>query len=341
MKFDVTIFPQDLNEAAGLARAVEVYGFDGLWTAETAHNPFLPLTHAASATEHIMLGTAIAVAFPRSPMVVAQIAWDLAAQSNGRFILGLGTQIKAHIVHRFSTPWSAPVPRLREYIESLHAIWRSWQTGEPLRYQGEQYKFSLMTPFFSPGPSKHPDIPVYIAGVNEGLCRLAGELCQGFHVHSFHTPRYLREVIIPAVEAGAHKAGRSRADVSLNCAVFVVPGRDEQEIRNNAVLVRSQIAFYASTPSYAAVMDLHGWSDARAELTQMAREGRWSEMGDRISDDMLAEFAVIGAPEELARKVQERYTGLLDRIGYYFAFDPHDSERRELWENAASVFCAH
>ncbi len=340
MKFDVTIFPQDLNEAAGLARAVEVYGFDGLWTAETAHNPFLPLTHAASATEQIALGTAIAVAFPRSPMVVAQIAWDLAAQSNGRFILGLGTQIKAHIVHRFSAPWSAPVPRLREYIESLHAIWRAWQTGEPLRYQGELYKFSLMTPFFSPGPIQHPDIPVYIAGVNEGLCRLAGELCQGFHVHSFHTPRYLREVIIPAVEAGARKAGRSRADVSLNCAVFVVPGRDQQEIRNNAVLVRSQIAFYASTPSYAAVMDLHGWSDTRVELTQMAREGRWGEMGDRISDDMLAEFAVVGAPEELARKVQERYTGLLDRAGYYFAFDPHDSERRALWENAAAVFCA-
>ncbi len=340
MKFDVTIFPQGLNEAAGLARAVEDYGFDGLWTAETAHNPFLPLTHAAGATSRIMLGTAIAVAFPRSPMVTAQLAWDLAAQSNGRFILGLGTQIKAHIVHRFSTPWSAPVPRLREYIEALRAIWQSWQTGGPLRYQGEQYKFTLMTPFFSPGPISQPDIPVYIAGVNEGLCRLAGELCQGFHVHSFHTPRYLREVIIPAVEAGAQQAGRRRSDISLNCAVFVVPGRDDQEIRSSAALVRSQIAFYASTPSYAAVMDLHGWSDVRAELTQMAREGRWHEMGDRISDDMLAEFAVIGAPEELAHKVQQRYAGLLDRVGYYFPFDPHDSERQMLWKNAAAVFCA-
>jgi probable F420-dependent oxidoreductase len=340
MKFDVTIFPQDLNTAAGMARAVEDYGFDGLWTAETAHNPFLPLTHAAAATGRITLGTAIAVAFPRSPMITAQIAWDLAAQSQGRFILGLGTQIKAHIVHRFSTPWTPPLPRLREYIESLHAIWGAWQTGEPLRYKGEQYQFSLMTPFFSPGPIKHPEIPVYIAGVNEGLCRLAGELCQGFHVHSFHTPRYLREVIIPAIEDGARKAGRSRADISLNCAVFVVPGRDDQEIRNNAALVRAQIAFYASTPSYAAVMDLHGWSEVRAELTQMAREGRWHDMGDRISDDMLAEFAVIGPPEELAHNVQARYAGLLDRVGYYFAFDPDDAEKHPLWENAAAVFCA-
>jgi probable F420-dependent oxidoreductase len=273
-------------------------------------------------------------------MITAQIAWDLAAQSQGRFILGLGTQIKAHIVHRFSTPWTPPLPRLREYIESLHAIWGAWQTGEPLRYKGEQYQFSLMTPFFSPGPIKHPEIPVYIAGVNEGLCRLAGELCQGFHVHSFHTPRYLCEVIIPAIEDGARKAGRSRADISLNCAVFVVPGRDDQEIRNNAALVRAQIAFYASTPSYAAVMDLHGWSEVRAELTQMAREGRWHEMGDRISDDMLAEFAVIGPPEELAHNVQARYAGLLDRVGYYFAFDPDDAEKHPLWENAAAVFCA-
>ncbi|MGQ9888742.1 MAG: TIGR03617 family F420-dependent LLM class oxidoreductase [Aggregatilineales bacterium] len=341
MKFDVTVFPDDLNAAADLARAVELHGFDGLWTAETAHNPFLPLTHAASATQRITLGTAIAVAFPRSPMVTAQIAWDLAAQSNGRFILGLGTQVKAHIVHRFSTPWTAPTPRLREYIEALRAIWHTWQTGAPLRYQGEHYQFTLMTPFFSPGPIKHPDIPIYIAGVNEGLCRLAGELCQGFHVHSFHTPRYLREVIIPAIEAGAQKAGRSRADVSLNCAVFVVPGRDEQEVRNNAVMVRSQIAFYASTPSYSAVMDLHGWSDTRVELTQMSREGRWHEMGDRITDEMLAEFAVIGAPEELAGKVRERYDGLLDRVGYYFAYDPNDAEKRALWDSAAATFCAH
>lgn len=341
MKFDVTVFPTDLNTAADLARAVESHGFDGLWTAETAHNPFLPLTHAAAATSRINLGTAIAVAFPRSPMVVAQIAWDLAAQSNGRFILGLGTQIKAHIVHRFSTPWTAPVPRLREYIESLHAIWHAWQTGEPLRYKGEHYSFSLMTPFFSPSPIKYPEIPVYIAGVNEGLCRLAGELCQGFHVHSFHTPRYLREVIIPAIETGAQKAGRARAHISLNCAVFVVPGHSADEVRNNAVMVRSQIAFYASTPSYAAVMDLHGWSDIREELTQMAREGRWHEMGDRINDDMLNEFAVIGAPEELAYKVRERYDGLLDRVGYYFPFDPDDREKHDLWQQAAAVFCGH
>lgn len=339
MKFDVTIMPASLNAAASLAHAVESYGFDGLWTPEIAHDPFLPLTHAASATTRINIGTGIAVAFPRSPMIVANTAWDLAAQSDGRFILGLGTQIEIHITKRFSTPWSAPVPRLREYIESLRAIWHSWQTGERLRYKGEHYQITLMTPFFSPGPIQHPDIPIYIAGVNEKLCQLAGELCQGFHVHPFHTVRYLKEQIIPNIEIGAQNTGRTRAAVDLSCAIFVVPARDEREARANAIPVKSQIAFYASTPSYAPVLELHSWGDVRAELSKMARSGKWDKMGEAIDDTMLNEFAVVAAPETLAQTVKARYDGLLNRVGYYFPFEPDEAEKAHIWENVAQVFC--
>lgn len=338
MLFDVTIFPTDLNAAGGLARQVEDYGFDGLWTAETAHNPFLPLTHAAAATRRINLGTAIAVAFPRSPMVMANVAWDLAEQSQGRFILGLGTQVKPHITKRFSMEWTAPVPRLREYIESLRAIWNTWQNSVPLRYLGEHYKFTLMTPFFSPNPMPYADIPVYIAGVNEGLCRLAGELCQGFHVHAFHTVRYLKELIIPSIEQGAQKADRSRQDVRLTCAIFVVTGRDAEETRNNAIMAKSQIAFYASTPSYISVMEMHGWGDLAERLNTMTREGRWAEMWQEISDDMLNEFAVVAAPDELPYKVKERYEGLLDRVGFYFPFVPDEADKKVIWDSAAKVF---
>lgn len=338
MQFDVTIFPKDLNTAGEVARQVEQYGFSGLWTAETSHNPFLPLTHAAIATQRINLGTAIAVAFPRSPMVTAGIAWDLAEQSKGRFILGLGTQIKPHITKRFSTEWSAPVPRLREYIESMRAIWHTWQTSEQLRYMGEHYRFTLMTPFFSPDPMPYFDIPIYIAGVNERLCRLAGELCQGFHVHPFHTTQYLKELIIPNIEAGTKRSNRNRADVKLTCAIFVVTGKNAEEIRSNAIATKSQIAFYASTPSYSSVLEMHGWQDLGERLGKMTREGRWSEMWQEISDDMLNEIAVVAPIDELAHKVKERYTGLLDRIGYYFPFIPGEADKQVIWESAAKTF---
>ena len=338
MKFDVTIFPDDLNGAGELARQIEAQGFDGLWTAETAHNPFFPLTHAAATTDHINLGTAIAVAFPRSPMVVSQIAWDLAEQSKGRFLLGLGTQVKAHVTKRFSTNWEPPVPRLREYIQALRAIWHTYQTNEGLRFRGDHYRFTLMTPFFNPGPIEHPEIPIYIAGVNAGLCRLAGELCEGLHVHSFHTLRYLKELIIPAVKEGAERTERTIDDVALSSAIFVVTGRNDEERQHNTIATKTQIAFYASTPSYAAVMEMHGWSDVREQLSQMAREGRWMEMWEAISDEMLAEFAVVGAPDELPYLVKARYEGLLDRVGFYFPYKPEEEDKRIIWEAAAKAF---
>jgi probable F420-dependent oxidoreductase len=335
MKFDATIMLASLKNVPAVAQAIEGFGFDGLWTAETAHNPFLPLALAATSTSRISLGTAIAVAFPRSPMVTAQIAWDLAEQSNGRFILGLGTQIKPHITKRFSAVWDSPGPRLREYILALRAIWETFQANAPLRFKGEFYTFTLMTPFFTPGPISAPNIPIYIAGVNPYLCQLAGELCQGFHVHPLHTARYIREAIIPHIEQGTAKAGRSRSDVALTCSVFVVTGANAQEIEAAKAPVKMQIAFYASTPTYQTVLELHGWQGVTAELNDLSKQGRWAEMGERITDEMLDELAVVAPHDQLARRVRERYEGLLDRVGYYFPFEPGVNEA--LWRDAVGV----
>lgn len=336
MKFDVTVFADDLNQAGPLASAVEAFGFDGLWVAETAHNPFLPLAHASLATERISLGTAIAVAFPRSPMIMAQTAWDLAAASRGRFVLGLGTQIKPHITKRFSAKWGKPVKQLREYIESLQAIWHSFQTGADLNYAGEFYRFSLLTPFFAPPPMPWHRIPIYIAGVNTGLAALAGELCDGFHVHSFHTPRYLREVLLPAFQSGRNASGRLER-LALACAVFVVTGEDAESIEASKQLTKSQIAFYASTPSYSPVLELHGWADLVPRLNALLRRNRWNEMHRLISDDMLEAFAIIAPPDELPYALRERYGGLLDRAGFYFPFEPADSAKRVIWQHAAKA----
>lgn len=338
MKFDATVVHTSLREVPALSRAIEEMGFDGLWCTETGHNPFLPLTLAAANTSRVNLGTAVAIAFPRSPMVTAQLAWDLAEQSNGRFILGLGTQIKAHIVRRFSTVWDSPGPRLREYVLSLRAIWETFQKNVPLNFKGEFYNFSLMTPFFTPGRIDTPDIPIYIAGVNEYLCRLAGELCQGFHVHPLHTVRYIREAILPNIEHGAAQAGRSRQDISLVSAVFVVTGPTAQKIEENENAVKMQIAFYASTPSYRPVLDLHGWGNVADELNGLSRQGRWVEMSALITDEMLEEFAVVAPHAELARRVRERYDGLLDRVGYYFPFQLFElGENEVIWRDAIKV----
>jgi len=341
MKFDVTIFPDDLNRAPDIGRQVEDYGFDGLWTAEAQHNPFLPLALAAYSTRRIQLGTGIALAFPRSPMVTAQIAWDLAAQSKGRFILGLGTQIKVHIVKRFSAHWSdKPVAQLREYVQALRAIWKAFQTGGSLRYRGEHYDLGLLTPFFNPGPMEHPHIPVYISGVGEPLCRLGGELADGFHVHPFHTVRYLQEVVRPAIQGGAEAHGRSLADVALSCAVFVVTGRNAEEQEQVEREVKSQIAFYASTPSYQRVLELHGWGDFGQRMNQRTKEGQWETMWREVPDDILHAFAVVAPPDELPHKLRERYAGLLNRVGYYFPFRPEEETRKLVWDYASRAMQA-
>ncbi|PMP80188.1 MAG: LLM class F420-dependent oxidoreductase, partial [Roseiflexus castenholzii] len=302
MKLDATLVvdARRLNEAGKIARAAEAVGFAALWTPETQHNPFLPLTLAADHTAEIHLGTAVAIAFARSPMVMAQIAWDLQAFSGGRFILGLGTQVKAHIERRFGMTWDPPVPKLRDYIQALRAIWQAFQTGAKLDYRGQFYNHTLMSPFFNPGPIADPHIPVYIAGVNEGLARLAGELCDGFHVHPFHSVKYINEIVRPQVAAGAAKAGRDLSQVSLTSSVFLITGPDEASMESARSFVREQIAFYASTPTYRVVLACHGWEDVGEQLSRLAAARRWSEMGALITDDMLNVFAV---------------TAPLDRIG--------------------------
>lgn len=319
MKFDANIAPSFLAGTAGLARRAEQTGFAALWTSETKHNPFLPLSLVAANTDRIRFGTAIAVAFARSPTDLAYQAWDLAGASHGRFILGLGSQVKSHIERRFGMEWpESPLEKMEEIIAAIRAIWRAWSTGDRLHHRGKYFRLSLMTPFFSPGPMDHPEIPIFLAGVNPGMCQLAGKVADGLHGHPFHTARYLREVVRPAIAAGAAQSDRAMSEVELSVTVFVV--RDERERR----AVCEQIAFYASTPTYRPMLDLHGWGAVGERLSDLARAGRWDEMGDLIGDEMLEQIAVVAAGANLAPALRKRYSGLVDRINLYLPFELGD-----------------
>jgi probable F420-dependent oxidoreductase len=305
--------PEDAADAAVRARS---QGYDGFFTAETQYDPFFPLLLAGLAVPDTDLGTAITVAFPRSPMVLAYTSWDLARMSKGRFILGLGTQVKAHINRRFSTEWGQPAARLRDYILSMRAIWDGWQNSSPLKYDGEFYQFSLMTPFFDPGPISHPNIPVYIAGVGPYLSRVAGEVCDGFHVHPFHTTAYLDEVVLPGIADGAEGAGRQLSDVVRATTVFVMTGRDQSEVEQSMAAVRQQVAFYGSTPSYRPVLEASGW-DIGEKLHAMSRRGEWGAMSDVVSDDVLFEVGVAAPVEDLGKAILDRYGDRVQRVGFY------------------------
>jgi len=318
MKIDSLFQPRDLVDAAATAREMEGMGFDGLWTVEAQHDPFLPLAAAAPATKTATLGTAIAVAFPRSPMLLAHTAWDLAAYSGGRFILGLGTQVKGHNERRFSVKWESPGKKLREVILSIRAIWDCWHNGTPLDFRGEFFQFTLMTPFFSPGPIEHPKVPIFIAGVNPYVTRLAGELGDGFHIHPFHSPRFIRERILPEIEAGAAKAGRARSALELSTQEFIGVGESRAEIAAEREKIRQQISFYASTKAYRPVLDVHGWGDLAPSLGRLAAQGEWDKMAREVTDEMVDAYSVAGGPDEIAPKLRERYDGLLDRVSAYF-----------------------
>lgn len=324
MDFDATLALRTLKDVPALARAAEDLGFSAIWTSETQHDPFLPGPLIAEHTQNIHFGTAIAVSFARSPGTLAYTAWDLAQASGGRFILGLGTQVKAHIERRFGMEWPAsPVRKLREQIVAIRALWSAWQNHERLNFRGEYYKLSLMTPFFDPGPLVHPQIPIYIAGVNSGLAQLAGEIADGFHVHPFHTPSYLANVLLPAVAHGLGRAGRERTDIKMNVTAFFATNETEREF------CRQQISFYASTPSYRPVMAYHGWDSQAEQLSELAARGRWAEMPTLVSDEMLETFAVTGGDAELPARIVERYRTLADRLSLYMPFIP--GERDSLW----------
>jgi len=333
MKLDTGLAARNLRDVPAAAKAAEEAGFDAIWTAEAGNDSFLPIPLIAEHTRRIKMGTSVAIAFPRSPMTTAYAAWDLAGMSDGRFILGLGTQVKGHNERRFSVKWDAPVARLREYIESLRAIFKCWsEGGTRLLYQGKYYNFSLMTPFFTPPRHNYPNIPIWIAGVNRHILRLAGELCDGLHAHPFNSPKYLREFLIPNVEKGLAKSGRSRKDFTIATTAFVIVGRNKDEIEAAKAGVRQQIAFYASTRTYSIVLAMHGWGDTSARLNEKAAKGDWSGMAREITDEMLDVYAVAGTYDDIADKVMARYGGLLDRVAFYIPYRAgmEDDEWRKL-----------
>jgi probable F420-dependent oxidoreductase len=325
MKLDAALAPGDLREVPALAEAAEGVGFAAVWTSETQHDPFLSLALVAEHTRRLGFGTAVTIGFARSPTVLAHTAWDLARASGGRFVLGLGTQVRPHIERRYGMSWPAsPVGAMREYILGLRAVWQAWQTGEQLNQRGEFYRLTLMTPFFSPGPIEYPSIPIYLAGVNPTLIRLAGECADGLHTHPLHSVRYLREVVHPALREGAARAGRESSRVVVSASVLTVTEDAE------AAFARSQIAFYASTPSYRPVLDLHGWGELADRLSALARRGAWPEMAAQVDDEMLQTFAVVADPGSLAEALRIRYDGLVDRVTLYLPFAP--SVRDSFWK---------
>jgi probable F420-dependent oxidoreductase len=327
MKVDAMLRGTGLAELAAEARAREAAGIDGLWSYEGPHDPFLPLMPVAEHTSRVTVGTAIAVAFARNPMNTAYVANDLQAHSEGRFLLGLGSQVKPHIERRFAMPWSHPARRMHEYVQAMRAIWAAWSTGERLAFRGEFYTHTLMTPFFSPAPNPYGPPAVYLAAVGDQMTRVAGEVCDGLLPHAFTTQRYLREHTLPVLAEGLAASGRTRADVAIAFSGFVVSGSTEEEMAAAALGVREQIAFYGSTPAYRPVLDLHGWGELGVELNRLSRgtdPERWQRMGELVDDDVLAAFAVVAEPDRLGAAILERFGGLVDRFTFYAPY-AHDA----------------
>ena len=319
MKIDSLMPPAAPTKIADQARAFEAQGFDCVWTFEAMSDAFLPLAHAAAATERLEIGTNIAVAFARSPFSMAQIAWDLQRDSGGRFRLGLGTQVRPHIERRFSMPFDHPAARVTDYVRCVRAIWDTFQNGSKPAYEGPFYRFKLMNPFFQPGSVEHPDIPVYLAGVNPRMCRAAGEVADGFHVHPMHSAPYLTDVVKPALNEGAKISGREVDDLELYSPVFVITGETQEETDTMERTVRQQLAFYGSTPSYAAVLEYHGLGELSKKLNKLMREGDTEAMSAAVPESLVEHVAIIAKPGDVGARIRERYEGILDRVSLYMA----------------------
>jgi probable F420-dependent oxidoreductase len=323
VKLDRRIDVEDLREVPRRAKELVAEGFEGLWTAETKHDPFLPLLLASEHTD-VEIGTAIAVAFARNPMTVANLGWDLQAYSRGKFLLGLGTQVKPHITRRFSMEWTKPVARMREFILALRAIWESWENQTRLQFQGEFYTHNLMSPYFDPGPNPYGNPKIILAAVGVRMSEAAGEVSDGLAAHVFQTPKYVHEVILPAVERGLATAGRSRDDFQLKLPVFLITGRNDEEYAAADKSIRKEIAFYASTPTYRPVLEIHGWGSLQDELVQMTRRGEWETMGDLITDEILEAFAVTADPADVLMAIHKRYGDIIDRVGFHLPYDTNN-----------------
>jgi probable F420-dependent oxidoreductase len=323
MLLDASLLSMGIDDLPSTARDLEARGYAGVWASEADHDPFLPLMSAGTATTRLQVGTAIAVAFARSPMTLAMTAHDLQRYTRGRFVLGLGSQVRAHVERRFSMPWSAPVPRMREYVAALRAIWTAWQEGSRLRFEGEHYRHTLMTPMFSPAAHEWGGPPVHLAAVGPAMTRLAGEVADGLLVHAFTTARYLEERTLPALREGLAAAGRARGEVAVSLPGFVVTGRTQEEHAAAAAAVKATVAFYGSTPAYRPVLELHGWDGLADELHALSisrREDKWTAMRDLVDDEVLAAFAVVAEPADVGREVLARFDGLVDRFSVYASY---------------------
>ncbi len=324
LKIDAPLLVSDFTTVAAEARALEALGYDGAFTFEGPHDPFFPLAFAAEHTTRLEIATAVAIAPPRSPMQLAHTAHDLNVLARGRFILGLGSQVKAHIEKRYGSVWSQPLARMREFVLALRAIWRTWNEDVPLDFRGALYRHTLMTPFFHPGASPYGPPRVFLGGVGPAMTRVVGEVADGLVVHPLHSPTFLRDVTLPALATGFAAGGRRRDHFTMACQVLVITGFDEATYRHAETTTRMQLAFYASTPQYRVVLDAHGWGDLQSELHRLSREGRWLEMTGLVDDRMLAAFTVrCERPSELAAALGARYGGLADRLAIICHAEPH------------------
>jgi probable F420-dependent oxidoreductase len=314
MRVLTTLRQDDLRKTMAAAQAAEIAGYDGALTMENKHDPFLAHAIAAISTERLQLGTSVAIAFPRSPMVVANASWDLQTASRGRFVLGLGPQIRPHNERRFSIPWSAPAPRLREYVQALRAIWTAWETGEKLHYEGKYYTFTLMPPYFVPTSTHMPMVPITLAAVGPHTLRMAGEVADGVRLHGFCTRHYMTEVIMPRLSEGLARGGRDRSQFEITGGGFIATGPDARAVAKMIEYTRGRIAFYGSTPAYWPVLELHGFGDLGRKLNAMSKAGRWPDMAGEVPDDVVELFTAIGTHQEIVATIERRFGGLSDAL---------------------------
>jgi|TARA_B110000967_G_scaffold67387_1_gene69699 probable F420-dependent oxidoreductase len=325
MKIDGHLAP-DWHSIPDHVKKMEAQGFDRVGTAEMNHDPFMPLLLAAEHSETIEVGTGIAVAFARSPMILANIGHDLNSYSKGRFVMGLGSQIRPHITKRFSMPWGAPAPQMKELVQAMRAIWANWYEGEPLRFEGKYYNHTLMTPAFTPEDKEYGAPKVTLAAVGPIMTEVAGEVADGLIIHPFSNEKYIREVTLPAIDRGLAKSGRSREDFEIAYTPFIVSGKDEETFEKSKLEAKNRIAFYGSTPAYKNVLAVHGWGDMQFELNKLSKEGKWAEMGEMITDDILNVMGVMGEPSGIVAEIQSRYGDFTDRTSGGFNFV--DAEQR-------------
>ncbi|MDH3295488.1 MAG: TIGR03617 family F420-dependent LLM class oxidoreductase [Acidimicrobiia bacterium] len=320
--------PLRIAEVAELARLAENVGLDAVLVEETKDDPFQLLALAASSTSTIGLGTSVAMAFPRSPTVIAMSAWSLQKLSNGRFDLGLGSQVRAHVERRFGVPWSAPAPWMRDCIRAIRAIWDCWQNGTRLDVDNEHYRLNLMVPLFNPGPIEHPDIRITVAAIGPNMCAVAGEVADGVRLHPVCTTDFIDQAVYPALAIGAARAGRSVDDVAVCMKPLVGTAVDPEALVGVTATVRERVAFYLSTPTYRRAFALHGWLDVARRASELARAQRWAELPSLVDDDMLHTVATIGTYDEIAGKLVGRYAGRVDRIEFSIPVTgPEDADR--------------